>query len=70
VNGYVIERALDDGEDVRVTITGEHPWSGHSGIVQSRQPPFEGWFVVLLDNGHECGAPAAQLVSDRRIARE
>jgi hypothetical protein len=59
-----LQAAWDAGEqyDFRVLITGDHPWSGHTGAIASPFPPFKDWWVVLLDNGEECGV-------DRQLMR-
>lgn len=46
---------------LRVLIHGDHPNAGRSGEVVSEFPPFDGWWVVVLDDGTECGAPRSQL---------
>jgi hypothetical protein len=46
---------------LRVVIKGDHPNTGRSGEVVSEFPPFAAWWVVLLDDGTECGAPREQL---------
>lgn len=41
---------------VRVLVTGQHPWSGHSGVVEERIQTLVGaMWRVNLDNGMNAG---------------